>query len=106
MAVREFVDSNGVRWRVWNTRPSRGEMLSGEFEHGWLTFESADSLRRCTPIPAGWEMAPPEQLERMCGDAPETRRTSPSRGTLAVEDEGDAGRSVADRSDADRDARP
>jgi hypothetical protein len=90
MAVREFIDSSGVTWRVWNTRPSRGEMLSGEFEHGWLTFESADSLRRCTPIPSGWETAPPKELERMCLDAPETRRISPSRGTLAP-DEGAEG---------------
>ena len=85
MAVREFVDSNGVRWRVWNTRPSRGEMLSGEYEHGWLTFESADSLRRCTPIPLDWETASAEQLERMCLDAPETRRSSANRGTLTGE---------------------
>ncbi len=89
MAVREFIDSSGVTWRVWNTRPSRGDMLSGEFEHGWLTFESADSLRRCTPIPSGWETAPPKELERMCLDAPETRRISPSRGTLAPDEGGE-----------------
>ena len=88
MAVREFVDSKGVTWRVWNTRPSRGEMLSGEFEHGWLTFESPSSLRRCTPIPSGWETVAAEELERMCLAAPETRRSSPTRGTLAPEDLG------------------
>jgi len=85
MPVREFVDSSGVKWRVWNTRPSRGEMLSGEYEHGWLTFESADSLRRCTPIPLDWETAPPEQLERMCRDAPETRRSATGGGILTGE---------------------
>ncbi|MFN2563681.1 MAG: hypothetical protein ABR499_01550 [Gemmatimonadaceae bacterium] len=84
MPVREFVDSSGVKWRVWNTRPSRGEMLSGEFEHGWLTFESATSLRRCTPIPRDWESASLEQLELMCRAATETRRQSPSGGTPAV----------------------
>lgn len=96
MAVREFVDSRGVKWRVWNTRPSRGEMLSGEFEHGWLTFESASSLRRCTPIPADWEAASPDRLESLCRMASETRR-SPSSGSQmvdeeesALEDEGDA----------------
>jgi hypothetical protein len=90
MAVREFIDSKGVKWRVWNTRPSRGEMLSGEFEHGWLTFESAFSLRRCTPIPPGWETAPPERLEQLCRMATETRRTSPSGGERAVAGEEDA----------------
>jgi len=88
MAVREFVDSNGVKWRVWNTRPSRGEMLSGEFEHGWLTFESPTSLRRCTPIPAGWERASAERLEQLCRGATETRRSSPSSGRPVVDDEG------------------
>ena len=86
MAVREFVDSRGVKWRVWNTRPSRGEMLSGEYGHGWLTFESDTSTRRCTPIPPDWETAPPEQLERMCRDAPATRLPSTSRGDVAAED--------------------
>jgi hypothetical protein len=84
MAVREFVDSQGVTWRVWNTRPSRGEMLSGEYEHGWLTFESAGSLRRCTPIPSDWETVPPEELERLCLASPETRRSG--RATLASDD--------------------
>jgi hypothetical protein len=86
MAVREFVDSSGVKWRVWNTRPSRGEMLSGEYEHGWLTFESATSLRRCTPIPSGWETAAPEQLELLCQAATETRRPSPIGGTRVVDE--------------------
>lgn len=87
MAVREFVDSSGVKWRVWNTRPSRGEMLSGEFEHGWLTFESATSLRRCTPIPSGWETAPPDRLELLCRVATETKRQSPGAGTAVVDEE-------------------
>jgi hypothetical protein len=86
MAVREFVDSQGVTWRVWNTRPSRGEMLSGEYEHGWLTFESATSVRRCTPIPAGWETASPQLLESLCLASQESRR-SPSGGSRAVPDE-------------------
>jgi hypothetical protein len=90
MAVREFVDSSGVKWRVWNTRPSRGEMLSGEFEHGWLTFECATSLRRCTPIPVGWETAPPDRLELLCRVATETRRVSPSSGSPVVDEEENA----------------
>jgi hypothetical protein len=90
MAVREFVDSSGVKWRVWNTRPSRGEMLSGEFEHGWLTFESPMSLRRCTPIPPGWETAAPDRLEHLCRVATETRRASPSGGHQSVHDDEEA----------------
>jgi hypothetical protein len=85
MAVREFVDSDGVTWRVWNTRPSRGEMLSGEYEHGWLTFESGTTVRRCTPIPPGWETASPQLLESLCRTSPESRR-SPVGGTRVAPD--------------------
>jgi hypothetical protein len=95
MPVREFVDSSGVKWRVWNTRPSRGEMLSGEFEHGWLTFQSVTSLRRCTPIPPDWETAPPTRLEQICRQAPEIRRT-PSTGQRAVADDEDTSSSRED----------
>jgi hypothetical protein len=92
MAVREFVDSIGVKWRVWNTRPSRGEMLSGEFEHGWLTFESTTSLRRCTPIPPGWETAAPDRLELLCRAATGTRRQTPSSSTPVVDEDDRASR--------------
>ncbi len=64
-------------------------MLSGEFEHGWLTFESATSLRRCTPIPRAWETAPVERLEQFCRAATETRRT-PSAGRPVVDDDEEA----------------
>lgn len=87
MAVREFVDSSGMKWRVWNTRPSRGEMLSGEFEHGWLTFQSATSLKRCAPVPADWESAPSERLEQLCLRAAETRRQTPGGGTPVTDDQ-------------------
>jgi hypothetical protein len=89
MAVREFVDSRGVKWRVWNTRPSRGEMLSGEYGHGWLTFESDTSVRRCTPIPRGWETASAHLLESLCLQSPESRR-SPGSGSPVVDDESSA----------------
>ena len=62
-------------------------MLSGEFEHGWLTFESATSLRRCTPIPRGWETAPPDRLDMLCRVATETRRQSPSSGSPVIDEE-------------------
>jgi hypothetical protein len=79
MPMREFVDSNGVSWRVWNTFPSSRTTLSGEFEHGWLTFESTAGLRRLAPIPANWDSAAPDRLELMCRAAVEVpRRTGPA----------------------------
>jgi hypothetical protein len=78
MPMLEFVDSNGVTWRVWNTVPMARTSLSGEYERGWLTFESVKGLRRLAPVPANWEAATPERLELMCRAAIEVpRRTRP-----------------------------
>jgi len=74
MPILEFVDSAGVAWRVWNTVPSARTTLSGEFERGWLTFESAVGLRRLAPVPPGWDRAQPEKLELMCRAASEVPR--------------------------------
>jgi hypothetical protein len=80
MAYREFVDSQGVGWRVWSTLPSAGTHLRGGFEHGWLTFESisqqSQSLRRLVPIPQEWETATDERLELMCRAADEVARST------------------------------
>jgi hypothetical protein len=84
MAYREFVDTNGVSWRVWSTVPSAGSRLRGGFDQGWLTFErtSPDSsptpkpLRRLVPIPADWETAPESRLDLMCRSAEEVARPS------------------------------
>jgi hypothetical protein len=62
----EFVDSNGVAWRVWNTVPMPRASLSGEFERGWLTFECAAELKRLAPVPPKWETSTPDRLELMC----------------------------------------
>ena len=74
----EFLDSSGITWRVWNTVPSARTSLSGEFERGWLTFESPAGLKRLAPIPANWDKSPPGKLELMCRAAIEVpRRTGP-----------------------------
>ena len=78
MPILEFVDSNGVKWRVWNTVPSSRTSLSGEFDQGWLTFESAVGRRRLAPIPHNWEAAPPDRLELMCRAATDASRRSGS----------------------------
>jgi hypothetical protein len=79
MPILEFVDSNGVAWRVWNTVPTTRTSRSGELERGWLTFESAAGLRRLAPIPPNWEVATLDRLELMCRAASEVpRRTRDS----------------------------
>jgi hypothetical protein len=80
MPILEFVDSNGVNWRVWNTVPSSRTTLSGEFESGWLTFESAAGRKRLAPVPPNWDTATPDRLELMCRAATDVvRRTGETR---------------------------
>jgi hypothetical protein len=68
MAIRDFLDDEGLSWRVWSTIPSAIGVPAGRFE-AWLTFESDRGRRRLSPIPAGWEHASPAQLARLCANA-------------------------------------
>ena len=79
MASREFIDSAGESWLVWDTRPTTRARLSPAFETGWLTFESGSRLRRLAPTPQGWESLADAELERLCRSAmpAERRRTPP-----------------------------
>jgi hypothetical protein len=61
MALREFVDAQGRRWRVWQTVPARGAEL-GEFRDGWLTFDDGTERRRFAPVPDGWPGFTDERL--------------------------------------------
>jgi hypothetical protein len=75
MPLREFRDSSGVQWRVWETTPQPGAVFDERLKSGWLTFESADTRRRLAPIPSGWEEAPADRLELMCRAAEPARRS-------------------------------
>ena len=81
MGYREFIDSLGIVWKVWNTTPLAGAVLTGEMKNGWLTFESTTfSHRRLAPVPHEWDRLPAEQLEQLCNEAAEVRQA-----TLGVE---------------------
>jgi hypothetical protein len=75
MAIREFTDSSGVKWRVWSTVPRVSGIYDMSLRAGWLTFESASGRRRLAPIPRGWQDADAARLELMCRSAEVTRRT-------------------------------
>ncbi|HYD54580.1 MAG TPA: hypothetical protein VEA99_18240 [Gemmatimonadaceae bacterium] len=79
MASREFTDSEGRSWNVWNTIPVVAmRSMPADHADGWLTFECGDQLRRLAPVPEGWESASTERLELMCRAAQEVqRRTGP-----------------------------
>ena len=68
MAIQEFSDEAGVRWRVWATTPSRGNVRP-QFAAGWLAFESGIERRRLAPIPAEWTEADDAGLREMLGQA-------------------------------------
>ena len=61
MAVRDFVDTNGVSWRVWPVTPealqprTAVEDYLGEYGEGWLCFESLSERRRLAGYPTNWE---------------------------------------------------
>lgn len=96
MALREFTDSTGREWRVWdvtqeNIHPrTRSEDWLRDFLDGWLTFESTDGQAKCRlhPIPANWEEASGEQLEEWLHHAESVRgeRTSGPQGRTAIEE--------------------
>jgi hypothetical protein len=73
MAVREFTDSRGVEWRVWDVTPAhmhpvtRGEDYMANLQDGWLVFESGSEKRRLeAPYPAEWMSFPLRELEELC----------------------------------------
>ena len=69
MALRNFTDSQGHTWRVWNVVPQYAtghdeEQMTPGLQGGWLCFENPGEKRRLSPIPAGWENAGDEALEQ------------------------------------------
>ena len=96
MAYREFVDSAGVSWRAWDTRPHSAANVRAGYADGWLSFECLVERRRLRPVPEGWADAGEEQLwewlaaAESAGLSGETRvplrdMGPPSRGSAAEE---------------------
>lgn len=89
MALRNFTDSQGLGWRVWNVVPqydtARDEdTLTPGLQGGWLCFERDGEKRRLSPIPGGWEEAGFDALEEFCRQAaPVARRQTEGVGTPA-----------------------
>jgi hypothetical protein len=80
MAVREFTDQSGTRWKAWDITPesihprTRAEdYLVDCFQLGWLVFESAlgDRKRRLCPYPQRWAEGTDGDLLNLMGRAAE-----------------------------------
>ena len=78
MAVREFEDDSGKRWRVWCITPeaihpvTRAEdYLADCYQLGWLVFEttSGDLKRRLCPFPANWAQRDDGELRELLDKA-------------------------------------
>ena len=87
MAVREFTDDSGRKWRAWDIKPeaihpvTKGEdYLADCYVTGWVVFQtvSGDEKRRLCPWPISWmdeserglrkllsraELVPPHRVE-------------------------------------------
>jgi hypothetical protein len=72
MAVREFRDSSGREWRVWDVMPESihpqvktEDYLADIYQTGWLVFETRpeDEKRRLPDIPPDWSTLPDRALE-------------------------------------------
>ncbi|MEP6999206.1 MAG: hypothetical protein ABI969_01925 [bacterium] len=100
MALRKFLDSDGILWKVWEVIPhsverrklrerriaprdahdrrirheARLRLSDGESD-GWLVFESRDQKRRMRPIPRNWFTESDTVLESMCARADYARPT-------------------------------
>jgi hypothetical protein len=61
MAVRDIVDENGTKWRVWAVQRSSihpktaAEDFLGDYGEGWLCFESSSERRRLARFPQDWD---------------------------------------------------
>jgi hypothetical protein len=101
VAVRDYTDSEGVSWQVWEVIPQSVERrrlrerrvadrdeydrrkrhevrlrhAEGDID-GWLVFESFDTKKRLRPIPKDWQLASVVELESMCARAERAARTS------------------------------
>ena len=73
MASREFTDSKGTVWRVWDVTPTHLHPITKAEEYmepwagGWLTFESGKEKRRLVaPYPSHWFDYELSQLDALC----------------------------------------
>lgn len=80
--LREFTDSSGVAWKVWEVIPGepRSATFTADFVAGWLCFETTDAsiCRRLPHHPPDWRSLPPAGLERLLADARVAKRRGAS----------------------------
>lgn len=95
MALREFIDVDGVRWKAWDVTAdqihpkTRAEDYMHDLVDGWLVFERTDGeeKRRLCPYPAAWEESSADELLVLWEQAEKVRkRSTPPIGSWKVGD--------------------
>jgi hypothetical protein len=75
MAVRDIVDENGTKWKIWSVSPSSlhpktaAEDYLGDYSEGWLCFEGDNQRRRLARFPQDWDRLPDKELIRLAKTA-------------------------------------
>ena len=83
MGLREFRDSKGVQWKVWNVTPdsldkrTTAEDYMRDWQDGWLCFECADERRRLASYPPSWEEMGNGELEELLRRSQAVKRRKP-----------------------------
>ena len=89
MSLREFIGSDGRRWKAWDVTAgqihpkTRAEDYMKDLAEGWIVFERVDGeeKRRLCPFPEGWDEWPDAELATLCDRAdPVKRRATPAYG--------------------------
>ena len=89
MSLREFIGSDGRRWKAWDVTAehlhpkTRVEDYMRDLAEGWIVFERADGeeKRRLCPYPIAWDEWPDEEIAKLCDHAePVKRRATPALG--------------------------
>lgn len=98
MPLREFIGSDGRRWKAWDVTAqqihpkTRAEDYMRDLADGWIVFERTDGeeKRRLCPYPDGWDEWPDEEVAKLCDRAdPVKRRATPAYGIRAHHDDSD-----------------
>lgn len=98
MALREFRNSDGRSWRVWDITPeklhpsTRAEDYLQGFLEGWLVFEAVDGSgkARLYPIPLHWTEMAEEQLQGLLARADPVREGERRSGPIGIVSDGRA----------------
>ena len=80
---RIFEDFKGKRWHAFAVYPEHAATepvaLPEPYRQGWLTFRSADEVRRVVPIPRDWMELSIDELRELCHKAPVSERREPGQ---------------------------